>query len=65
MKNYLALVKQHVKEDYAIIIIDNSDIAKPANRKQETLFEIRDGSTVEIMQGYLTIEAAVLSGISF
>ena len=61
MHNYLALVKQHVKEDYAVIIIDNSDIAKPTSRKLEALSEIRDGSTVEITQGYLTIEASVLS----
>lgn len=58
---YLSLVKQHVKEDYAVIVIDNSDIAKPASRKLEALSEIRDGSTGEITQGYLTIEAAVLS----
>ena len=61
MRNYLALVKRHVKDDYAVIIIDNSDIAKPASRKLEALSEIRDGSTGEITQGYLTIEAAVLS----
>ncbi len=61
MQNYLSLVKQHVKEDYAVIVIDNSDIAKPASRKLEALSEIRDGSTEEITQGYLTIEAAVLT----
>lgn len=61
MQDYLSLVKQHVKEDYAIIVIDNSDIAKPASRKLEVLSDIRDGSTGEITQEYLTIEAAVLS----
>ena len=61
MHNYLALVNQHVKEEHAVIVIDNSDIAKPASRKLEALSEIRDGSTGEITQGYLTIEAAVLS----
>ena len=61
MHNYLAIVKQQAKDDYAVIIIDNSDIAKPASRKLEALSEIRDGSTGEITQGYLTIEAAVLS----
>ncbi|MEH2944476.1 transposase [Lachnospiraceae bacterium KK002] len=61
MQDYLSLVKQQVKEDYAVIVIDNSDIAKPASRKLEALSEIRDGSTGEITQGYLTIEAAVLS----
>ena len=33
MHNYLNLVKRHVKDDYAVIIIDNSDIAKPASKK--------------------------------
>jgi len=61
MNNYLSLVKQHIKEEYAVIIIDNSDIAKPASRKLEALSGIRDGSSGEITQGYLTIEAAVLS----
>lgn len=61
MHNYISLVKHHVKEVYAVIIIDNSDIAKPASRKLEALSQIRDGSTGEITQGYLTIEAAVLS----
>lgn len=61
IQNYLNLVKRHVKDDYAVIIIDNSDIAKPASRKLEALSEIRDGSTDKISQGYLTIDAAVLS----
>ncbi len=61
MQDYLSLVKRHVKEDYAVIVIDHSDIAKPASRKLEELSEIRDGSTGKITQGYLTIEAAVLS----
>lgn len=37
MQDYLSLVKYHVKEDYAVIVIDNSDIAKPASRKLEGL----------------------------
>ena len=61
MHNYLGLVGQQVKDDYAVTIIDNSDIAKPAGTKLEALSEIRSGSTGEITQGYLTIEAAVLS----
>lgn len=60
-QNYVSLVKQHVKDDYAVIVIDNSDIAKPASRKLEALTDIRDGSTGEITKGYQTIEAAVLS----
>ncbi len=61
MQNYLTLVKQHIKDDYSVIVIDNSDIAKPASRKPEAISEICDGSTGEITKGYLTIEAAVLS----
>ena len=59
--NYLTLVKKHVKDDYAVIVIDNSDIAKPSSKKLEALTDIRDGSTGEITKGYQTIEAAVLS----
>lgn len=54
-------MKQHAKEDYAVIVIDNFDIAKPASKKLEALSKIWDGSTGEVTQGYLTIEAAVLS----
>ncbi len=39
MRDYLSLVKQHVKEEYAVIVIDKSDIAKPASRKLEALSE--------------------------
>ena len=59
MQGYLSIVKQHIKEDYAMIVIDNSDIAKSANQKLEALSKICDGSTNEITQGYLTIEAEV------
>lgn len=62
MQNYLSLVKQHLKEDYAVVVIDNFDIAEPASRKFKALLEIRDISTGEITQGYLTIEAEVLYG---
>ena len=51
MHNYLGLVRQQVKDDYAVIIIDNSDIVKPASTKLEALSEILDGSTGEITQG--------------
>lgn len=61
MQNYLSLVKQRVKEDYAMIVIDNSDIAKLAAEKMEALSDIRDGSTGEMARDHFTIEAAVLS----
>lgn len=55
------MIKQHVKEDYAVIVINNSDITKPASKIMEALSLVHDGSTVEIKNGYQTIEAAVLS----
>ncbi len=61
MDNYLSMVKQHVKEDYSVIVIDNSDITKPASKSMEALSLVHDGSTGEIKNGYQTIEAAVLS----
>lgn len=47
--------------DKSILIIDGSDITKPASTKLEGLCEVRDGSTGEIGTGYHTIGAAVLS----
>ena len=35
MDAYIPIVKRHTKDDYAIIVIDNSDIAKPASQKME------------------------------
>lgn len=61
VNNYLSKVKQHVKDDYAVIVIDNSDITKPASKSMEALSLVHDGSTGEIKNGYQTIEAAVLS----
>ncbi|MHB8065695.1 MAG: transposase [Ruminiclostridium sp.] len=60
MENYMKLAKSYVKEN-AILIIDNSDIAKPCSKQLEALSEVRDGSTGEIVSGYQTIDAAVLS----
>jgi len=61
MDNYINIVKQNIKDDYSVIIIDNSDIAKPCSKKLEALTDVRDGSTGEIVKGYQTIEAAVLT----
>lgn len=61
MENYIDIVKQNIKDDYSVIIIDNSDIAKPCSKKLEALADVRDGSTGEIVKGYQTIEAAVLT----
>ena len=59
--SYLSLVKQQIEEEPTVIVIDNSDLTKPASHKLEALLEVKDGSTGEIKKGYLTIEAAVLS----
>jgi len=64
MENYIDIVKQNIKDDYSVIIIDNSDIAKPCSKKLEALANVRDGSTGEIVKGYPTIEAAVLTSSS-
>lgn len=61
MENYVDIVKQNIKDDYSVIIVDNSDIAKPCSKKLEALADVRDGSTGEIVKGYQTIEAAVLT----
>ena len=44
-----------------MLIIDGSDIVKPASTKLESLCEVRDGSTGEIGIGYHTLGAAILS----
>lgn len=61
MENYISLVKKQVDEDYAVIVIDNSDIIKPCSRKMEAISDVLDGSTGEIKKGYFTVEATVLS----
>lgn len=60
MDNYLKAIKPRYN-DQSVIVIDGSDIAKPASTKLEALCQVRDGSTGEIGIGYHTIGAAVLS----
>ncbi|MBQ8781059.1 MAG: transposase [Oscillospiraceae bacterium] len=59
-EEYLTTIKNRYT-DKSILIIDGSDITKPASTKLEGLCEVRDGSTGEIGIGYHTIGAAVLS----
>ncbi len=59
-EEYLKAIKNRYN-DKSILIIDGSDITKPASTKLEDLCEVRDGSTGEIGIGYHTIGAAVLS----
>ena len=63
MYAYIPVVKRHTKDDYDVIVIDNSDLAKSASQKKVALSEISDGSTGEITQGYLTIETAALAKV--
>ncbi|WP_432650562.1 hypothetical protein [Huintestinicola sp.] len=57
---YLKSIKNCFDEK-SVLIIDGSDITKPASKELEGLCEIRDGSTGEIGIGYHTLGAAVLS----
>ena len=57
---YMKTIKKRYN-DKSVLIIDGSDITKPASTKLEGLCEVRDGSTGEIGIGYHTIGAAVLS----
>lgn len=59
---YMKSIKNRYN-DKSILIIDGSDITKPASTKLEGLCEVRDGSTGEIGIGYHTMGAAVLSDI--
>lgn len=59
-EEYLNSIKNRYN-DKSIIIIDGSDITKPASTRLEGLCEVRDGSTGEIGIGYHTLGAAVLS----
>ena len=59
-EEYLKVIKNRYT-DKSILIIDGSDITKPASGKLEALCEVRDGSTGKIGIGYHTINAAILS----
>lgn len=60
LEAYLESIKNRYN-DKSVLIIDGSDITKPANTKLEGLCEVRDGSTGETGTGYHTLGAAVLS----
>lgn len=59
-EEYLKTIKNRYN-DKSVLVIDGSDITKPASSKLEGLCEVRDGSTGEIGIGYHTMGAAVLS----
>lgn len=56
---YLRSIKNRY-DDKSVLIIDGSDITKPASKELEGLCEVRDGSTGEIGIGYHALGAAVL-----
>lgn len=59
-EEYLKSIKNRYN-DKSVLIIDGSDITKPASKELEGLCTVRDGSTGELGIGYHTIGAAVLS----
>jgi hypothetical protein len=59
-ENYLKIAQKYI-DDTTIFPIDNSDLAKPYSVAMEALHEVRDGSTGEIVPGYMTLEIAALT----
>ena len=59
-ESYLKSIKNRY-DDKSVLIIDGSDITKPASKELEGLCEVRDGSTGEIGIGYHALGAAILS----
>ena len=60
MENYIASVKSNF-DDETVIIIDDSDVSKPHSKKLEGICRVRDGSTGEITDGYLTAGVTALT----
>lgn len=59
-ENYLREVEKHIDAS-TIFPIDGSDIAKPYSVAMEALHRVHDGSTGEIVPGYMTLEIAALT----
>ena len=57
---YFETVKKHFDEN-TILIIDDSDVAKPCSRKLEGLCRVRDGSTGEWTDGYWVAGVSALT----
>lgn len=54
VENYEKMIKPFFKEEDNLIIVDTSEIVKPASSKMEALGQVRDGSTGKIEKGYWT-----------
>jgi hypothetical protein len=59
-KNYFKSVKRNF-DDSTVLIIDDSDIAKPCSRKLEGLCKVRDGSTGGTAYGYWVAGVSALT----
>ncbi len=59
-EEYLEAIKNKY-DNKSVLIIDGSDITKPASKALESLCTVRDGSTGEYGTGYHVLGAAVLS----
>jgi hypothetical protein len=59
-ENYLRDVEKHIDAS-TVFPIDGSDIAKPYSVAMEALHKVHDGSTGEIVPGYMTLEIAALT----
>lgn len=58
--NYLKEIKGDIN-DRSIVIIDGSEVVKPASTVLEKMCDVRDGSTGEYRQGYWMLEMMILS----
>jgi len=50
-KNYMNEIKQHF-DDLTILIVDDGDVNKDSSKKLESLCQVKDGSTGDIVTGY-------------
>lgn len=54
LENYEEMIKPFLQQGDNLILVDNSEIVKPAASKMEALGQVRDGSTGKIENGYWT-----------
>lgn len=54
LENYEKMIKPFLQEEDNLILVDNSEIVKPAASKMEALGRVRDGSTGNYGNGYWT-----------
>ncbi len=53
-ENYDEMIKPFIQKEDNLILVDNSEIVKPAANKMEALGRVRDGSTGKVEDGYWT-----------